>query len=132
MIDMKWDEKFVVGHERVDQEHKVFLDLINNLSVAEKNDMPKERVLRLLEEISRYANFHLYSEENLMIDSDYSGYEAHKKDHELLLATLIEQIHNYQIGTSGLDELVEFIFHWFATHTTEMDNKLTEHINANH
>ena len=131
-MDIKWDKKFTVGHARVDQEHKVFLGLITNLATAEKNNIPKARVLRLLEEISRYASFHLYSEENLMIDSDYPEYEVHKNDHQLLLATLVEQIHNYKIGTGELNELVEFIYHWFTVHTTEMDMKFSEHIKASH
>jgi len=129
MIDITWDKKFAVGHERIDQEHKIFLGLIKSVSSAADEDVPKEKILRILVEIQKYADFHFYSEENIMINSASPEYDEHKKEHMALLARLDGQIHDYREGVSNLNELVEFIFQWFAFHTTGIDKRLATHVN---
>jgi len=129
MIDIKWDGKFAVGHERIDQEHQIFLGLIKSVSSAADESASKERILRILMEIKKYADFHFCSEENLMIDSASPEYDEHKKEHQLLLARLDGQIHDYRAGASNLNDLVEFTFQWFALHTTGIDRRLATHIN---
>jgi len=128
MIDIKWDKKFAVGHERIDQEHQIFLGLIKSVSTAVDQGASKEKILRILVEIKKYADFHFYSEENLMIDAASPEYDEHKKEHRLLLARFDGLIHDYQVGTGNLNELVEFIFQWFALHTTGIDKRLATHI----
>jgi len=129
MIDIKWDTKFAVGHERIDQEHQIFLGLIKSVSSAADDNVPKEKVLRILMEIKKYADFHFCSEENLMIDTASPEYDEHKKEHRELLARLDGQIYDYREGSSNLNELIEFIFLWFALHTTGIDKRLATHIN---
>jgi len=46
-----------------------------------------------------------------------------------LLARLDGQIHDYREGVSNLNELVEFVFQWFAFHTTGIDKRLAIHVN---
>jgi len=128
MITIKWDDKYSVGHERIDHEHQVFLDLIINASHADDEHLPKDRILRLLNEVRKYAEFHFYSEENIMIDNEYPGYEAHRQEHIMLLCNLDNNLHNYRLGTTTLSELVEFMFEWFALHTTYSDKKLAAYI----
>lgn len=129
MINIVWDQKFAVGHERIDHEHQVFLDLIKNASLAGEEETPKEKVVRLLNEVRKYAEFHFYSEENVMLDLAYPDYEEHKREHQALLAVLEDRVHDYKNDRVELDEIVEFLFDWFALHTTGTDKKLTRHIN---
>ncbi|MCU7892369.1 MAG: hypothetical protein KZQ78_12460 [Candidatus Thiodiazotropha sp. (ex Ustalcina ferruginea)] len=53
MIDIDWDKKFELGHERIDFEYRVFLDLIRTTSVEVGNGSGKERILRLLNEMAK-------------------------------------------------------------------------------
>ena len=128
MIRIEWDDKYSVGHERIDHEHQVFLDLIINASRADEEQLPREKVLRLLNEIKKYAEFHFYSEENIMLDNGYPGYESHRQEHIMLLCNLDNKFHNYRFGLTSLTELVEFMFEWFALHTTYSDKKLAAYI----
>ncbi|EXJ16705.1 bacteriohemerythrin [Imhoffiella purpurea] len=129
MIDIQWDDKFSVGHARIDHEHQVFLDLIRNVSLADDQKAPRERILRLLTEIRKYADFHFYSEENIMIDHAYPDYEAHKREHAMLVSSLDNRIHQYRLEEDDdLGSMVEFLFQWFALHTTGSDKKLVSHI----
>jgi hemerythrin len=128
MINIKWDKKYSVGHERIDHEHQVFLDLIRNVSLAEEKKFDKDRGVRLLREVLKYAEFHFYSEENIMLDHGYPDYEGHKQEHTMLLAQLDDKIHGYSIDSVDLSELVDYMFTWFALHTTNTDKKMALYI----
>jgi hemerythrin len=131
MINIEWNPSYSVGHERIDHEHRVFIDLIKNVSIAADQKQPKEKVLRLLEEVKKYADFHFFSEQNIMLDANYEGYAIHKEEHRMLLASLDDQIYNFRIDTKPLDDVVDFLFQWFALHTTSSDKKLAKHIKEN-
>ncbi|MCP4596631.1 hemerythrin domain-containing protein [Neptuniibacter sp.] len=125
MIKIQWDKKFELGHERIDFEHRIFLDLIKSVSQLASD---KERALRLLREVEKYAEFHFISEENLMLDTGYPDYSSHKEEHQILLATLKEKSFEYRHDQLSLEELSDFLFQWFALHTTQVDSKLTQYI----
>lgn len=124
-MDIQWDQKFELGHQKIDMEHQIFLDLISSASRL-GHDSGKAK--RILKEVQKYAEFHFLSEENLMIDVDYPHYPSHKEEHQLLLATLKEKIFEYKHEQIELDDLVDFLFQWFALHTTQVDAQLTAYI----
>ncbi|MES9949857.1 MAG: bacteriohemerythrin [Candidatus Thiodiazotropha sp.] len=128
MINIDWDNKFEVGHERIDSEHRVFLNLIRTISAEVEENGNKERILRLLAELAKYAEFHFLSEENEMLRVDYPEYEEHHHEHERLLAKFTDMMTQFRTGTLPLDSIIEFIFSWFALHTTQVDKRLGQYI----
>lgn len=130
MIHIDWDKKFELGHERIDFEHRVFLDLIRTISAEVDNGNSKEHILRLLNEMAKYADFHFYSEENEMLSCEYPDYEAHKKEHIRLLARFSDMVAQFRVDAIPLDSIVEFVFSWFALHTTQVDKQLADYIKA--
>lgn len=128
MINIQWDSKFTVGNQKIDDEHKVFIDLIRSCSDQIDSGGKPEYIDRLLEELTLYARFHFFSEENLMIWHDYPDYALHKAEHIRLLTTLAERIYDYRSDPSTGEGLIEFIFEWFALHTTTVDKKLADHL----
>ncbi|MES9811707.1 MAG: bacteriohemerythrin [Candidatus Thiodiazotropha sp.] len=128
MINIDWDNKFEVGHERIDSEHRVFLNLIRTISAEVEENGNKERILRLLAELAKYAEFHFLSEENEMLRVDYPEYEEHHHEHERLLAKFTDMMTQFRTGTLPLDSITEFIFSWFALHTTQVDKRLGQYI----
>ncbi|MES9830314.1 MAG: bacteriohemerythrin [Candidatus Thiodiazotropha sp.] len=122
MINIDWDTKFEVGHERIDSEHRVFLNLIRTISAEVEENGNKERILRLLAELAKYAEFHFLSEENEMLRVDYPEYNEHHHEHERLLAKFTDMMTQFRTGALPLDSIIEFIFSWFAV---ELHPKLT-------
>ncbi len=128
MINVEWDKKFEVGHERIDFEHKIFLNLIRDASRLPERQVSRKRVLMHLDEVKKYAVFHFTSEENIMFDVDYPDIDPHHKEHQMLLALLDSRVHEYRVDEIGLDQVVEFLFEWFALHTTQVDTRLARYI----
>lgn len=128
-INLEWDEKFSVGHERIDFEHRIFLGLIRELSLQVEKGTPAERIRRTLREVYKYADFHFLSEENIMADVDFPQFAEHQHHHQRLLAELRDASIRCGDGEYA-DEIVEFLFQWFALHTTQEDRRIAEHMRA--
>jgi hemerythrin len=128
MIEVEWSIKFEVGHERIDYEHKIFLNLIREASLLPQRRTTRDRVLMHLNEVKQYALFHFTSEENIMFDVGYPDISAHKKEHHMLLALLDSRVYEYRSDAIELDAVVAFLFEWFALHTTQVDTRLAKYI----
>ncbi len=127
-ITLAWDSKFEVGHERIDSEHRIFLSLIRDLSVESDTGATKERIERTLHEIHKYADFHFTSEENIMADVAYPQLAEHKQEHRMLLAQLKNFIQRYRASLQTPETVVDFLFQWFALHTTHKDKLVSKFI----
>lgn len=125
-ISLQWDGKFEVGHERIDFEHRIFLGLIRDLSVEADKATDGARIERILGEIVRYADFHFVSEENIMTDIGYPGLEEHRCQHEMLLAQLRDRVQGFRAARELPQAIVEFLFQWFALHTSQEDRKIAQ------
>jgi hemerythrin len=130
MIKVEWRQEFEVGYERIDFEHKIFLGLIRDASAALELGLDHQRILRRLEEIKQYALFHFLSEENIMLDIDYPELVNQQLEHQRLLAQLSDKIHQYRNKAMDLETIVEFLFEWFALHTTQVDTRLGLYIQS--
>ena len=68
MSDIKWEKKYEIGHERIDFEHQIFVDLIVKIDDAVKREKDKDKdkdkdyIERLLHELQAYATFQFISE----------------------------------------------------------------------
>jgi hemerythrin len=128
---MEWSEKYELGHERIDFEHRIFLSLVTDIQKAASTGAEKEKVLRIMNEIRKYAEFHFVSEENVMTEHNYPDQEHHAAAHRLLLSELQQyyiQLSNDQIDTG---KVFDFLFKWFALHTTTEDKKLVSYLKKN-
>ncbi len=130
-INIAWDNKFAIGHERIDAEHRIFLNLIRTLSQETANAASRQRIERTLQEIYKYADFHFTSEENIMADIAYPGLAEQEDAHGRLLAQLKAEMHDYWAGSQTPDAIVAFIFQWFALHTTQDDKLIADFLVAN-
>lgn len=124
VMNIEWDKKFEVGHERIDFEHQIFLSLIGDLSKEIDSYNSPVRRLRILKEIRLYAEFHFVSEENIMEDHRYPDLPAHHTAHQYLLSQLNDKIYAATREVESPEEILQFLFEWFALHTTQEDKKL--------
>lgn len=127
-IDIQWDKRFETAQPRIDQEHRLLLDLIRQVSQASEQGEPKAWCLRLLSEVKKFADFHFFSEENLMLRIGYPDYPDHQQKQVELFALLEERINAYSADRIDLEAVVVFMFDWFVMHTTKMDKKLGKFI----
>lgn len=121
---LRWDNKYEIGHPRIDAEHRIFLGLIIDLDRACHAGDSRGRLSRIIREIAAYARFHFVSEENIMIDLAYPELESHRRQHQRLLASIDDKAHQFDHGLLDGGAIVDFTFEWFALHTTQVDKKI--------
>jgi len=125
---LKWDHKYELGHERIDAEHRIFLGLIIDFREAATQGASKEKLIRILNELCKYADFHFVSEENIMTEYHYPEQEQHAQLHRMLLAKMRDTLSQFRTDNIGPDEVFEFLFGWFALHTSSEDKKLVGYL----
>ena len=125
---LRWDDKYALGHERIDAEHRIFLGLIVDFREAAERGEGRHKLARILNEICKYAEFHFVSEENLMADGDYPEREQHARLHAQLLSELNDICWRFRSEQVAPAQVFDFLFQWFALHTTSEDRKLVGYL----
>ena len=120
---MQWDSRYALGHERIDAEHQIFLNLIVQFHDLSQQGASADKLLRTMREITKYAEFHFVSEENVMLDCSYPH---HADLHQRLLAKVQDELFRLKSGQAQPAEVFDLLFEWFAFHTTREDRKLVE------
>jgi len=126
---IKWRESYSVGVEKFDDEHKVLVELINDVfeMVRDKKSMDtlKDAVAKLIE----YTRIHFADEEEAMEEAAYPHLEEHRDIH----ANLLEQVLEFQEEIhSGRDELrtdfYKFLREWLMNHILDEDMKYSTYL----
>lgn len=90
-----WDKKYSVGLEEIDEQHKVLVNLINNLeSIYEHREMYKDfdsMLNKVMGELKNYTVLHFTTEEVLMKMFQYGEFEDHKESHDSFVKLVVEQ-----------------------------------------
>ena len=124
MALIKWDDTMKVGIPSVDHEHETLIGEINALGEVITGDMIKHaEVTALLGKIHAQIEAHFALEEKIMLDRGYTGYHAHKEDHDRLL----EDIRDIMDDTLNADPqdisdtLGARLDTWFSEHFRTLD-----------
>jgi hemerythrin len=132
MEKIKWKNDFSINVPVIDEEHKLFILIINKAIVAMQKNNEREKISDALNEMTLYALSHFKNEEEYMMKFDYPEYLLHKKEHsDFLMATVdfckSAMNKNYHIS----DDLFKYLKKWLEEHIQKTDRKLTECFNKN-
>lgn len=125
----EWKEKYSVGVEKFDKQHKQLLkigrDLVSAFENMEKGIDQFDLIVELLQEMQEYTVYHFESEEKAMKEIDYPELNQHKEIHQKFVKKLedidVENIDKNQKQFSM--ELLDFIANWIEEHILGEDQK---------
>ena len=123
-MELEWQSDFETGNEKVDLQHRYFVDLINRVRInfRETNNIAYKE--KLISELRKYADFHFTSEENIATSCHLSGVGSHHQRHLELLGEFNQHAEDLTKGLSTVDEFLGFLTDWFVGHTIYEDQKL--------
>ena len=125
MAYLKWNPKYSVGSQAIDDEHREMIELINSLHDELGDAADRESIDRFLGDIHAGISMHFALEERLMRDAQYVEYEAHKQDHEELLDEIRDIMDRYSGDRDrAIDTLEERLSDWFGKHFATFDARL--------
>lgn len=112
-----------------DREHKELFRLIgkvNNLVRDGVDASQCDEILKILEELKDYTEFHFSDEEEYMESIHYEGLEAQKRAHRAFVYKLegIEKKDMEEQPQEYMQSLVEFLLGWLINHILYTDKKI--------
>ncbi len=130
MITSKWGEGLSVGDKVIDGQHKMYFDLLRDLSLAVDENSSKERFLRLFSAFELFIRFHFKTEENAMLDSNYPEYKGHSGIHRACLDMVKQKRLQYEEDEFTASQFLAALYEWFVLHISSEDKKLGNHLKS--
>lgn len=130
MAIIKWRDSYNTGIEKVDQEHKKIVDLIEQMHCVIRDKGGLEDVTKVLDAVVEYTQNHFVSEEELMQELEYDGYVEHKAEHEKLIEDVGIFKEKITSSPEGVQEFYRFLREWLVDHIMDSDKKFGEFVTA--
>lgn len=124
MKEIMWTKDLSVGIELIDEQHKMLIKHLGDLSEALQSGRGAAKISTTLNFLIDYTDFHFNAEEGHMKANAYPQYENHKKLHEEFKATLsnLEEEFEEDGATKMLaDSTDKLLVKWLFEHIQTID-----------
>ena len=119
-----WKDEYSVGIKSIDQQHKKLIHLINQLKTAVKYSTGEEFEREALDEVVRYTKTHFSYEEDILQQNGYPDFEAHKAQHEKMIARVNEVLAEYEKNSdSAMENALSYLSEWLINHINGTDKE---------
>lgn len=128
---MVWDDALSVGVAEVDRQHKVLIDLLNQLHAGKTSGKGNDVLKKILGDLTQYTVEHFGFEEKLLDQHAYPELPGHKDSHHKLTSKVIEFKTAFESGKGTLSaELFMFLRSWLNGHIRGSDRHYGQYLNA--
>jgi hemerythrin len=121
-----------VGVEDLDNDHKQWIAIINELDEGIQAGHQREVLESVLKHLLEYTQFHFAREEELFVRTGYTLGGIHAEEHRTLvqrLENLFRHVENRPVAMLDL-ELMGYIRSWLVNHIQSSDKKYTSWMNS--
>lgn len=124
-----WDKQFETGIDKIDEQHKKLVDILNRLAANQANLANEKDLNEIFNELVDYTDYHFKTEEGIW--SQYFGedswYLEHEKTHGTFLNSVLA-IKNDPNKTfdDAIYELILFLAQWLAYHILDTDKRMAK------
>ena len=117
-----WNDIYSVDVPEIDQQHKKFFGLLNDLAAAINEGKGKDAVDKVLAGIVDYTVVHFSYEEKEMVRCGYPDYPQHKKVHDEFAARAQDTLRYAQASETVASMDVMFMLkNWLLNHILKQD-----------
>lgn len=135
MAFIKWQDEFLVGIPKVDEQHRKLLETINDLHLLLHTQVSPEKLKDIIFFLNEYVVEHFGTEEAMMKRSKHLPEELrekHFREHRFFVDKIQEFTGVLEteaaIQNGQLLELFEFLGHWFANHILQIDKETAAYL----
>lgn len=137
-IPLVWNDSFVIGIAKIDEQHKVLVNTLNEAH-ARLGDQPTREILDdITRNLLSYALYHFETEEMLMQEHAYMAAHPeesvrHHQEHRDFSQTVVNLRNGIKEGQLvSREELIGFLSHWLVNHILFTDRKLGAYLASRH
>jgi len=128
-----WDKKFACGIKLIDEQHKGLVNLVNQMfnHVTGNDEHEKIYFNRVIQVVFDHVKDHFATEEKIMMITNFSGYNQHKKEHDGFELTIVENIRDYEAGRRlTLFSFTTFLKEWVISHIEMKDREYFDYFRS--
>ncbi len=123
---MKWSERFSVGNEKIDLQHKKLFSTLEDHLNACKEHKGMEEISNTLNFLAKYVVTHFNDEEKYMAQIGYPDLENHKAIHREFVTEVQGIINNVNTNGASLSSIIDInkkLNDWVVNHIMKTDMK---------
>lgn len=129
MTKIEWDDSLSVGVDLIDEQHKMLIKRIKDLSDAVNSSRGAVQIGKTLGFMIDYTEFHFSAEEKHMTEASYPGLDLQVQQHEEFKSSLKHMVTEFEEdgATAQLSEGVNtYLINWLVKHIKSIDSKFGE------
>lgn len=134
MSPIQWKSEYSVNVKEIDEQHKIFVDILNELSAAvnsSNHQKLKDDLDNIFKRLTHYAAYHFATEEKYFDQLDYPQAPEHKEAHLEFYAQIMELLERYHESKLEItEEVLTFMENWLTHHILEQDKHYTQFFNS--
>ena len=117
-----WKEEYSVGIDTINKQHKVIIELMNDLFESIRDAREDLIIKEILEELLKYSNYHFGLEKTLFDKYNYPKSEEHLKEHNYFISKIefFMKETNSNIQSVPIETL-DYLKNWFKNHMMMKD-----------
>ncbi len=128
---VRWKPEYSVGIESIDAQHRQLIELINRLQNAVDYATGGEYERAALDAVVDYTREHFRYEEDLMEAHDYPSFEAHRAEHQKMVARVEDLLQAYRNNEDrALQDALAYLKAWLINHINGTDQQYSEYLIA--
>ena len=119
-----WIDEYNIGIEKIDEQHKFLVGVINELYNAFMNRQHKEKMQNIIKELDDYTDFHFKTEEDYFQRFGYAEKDEHIREHNYFREKIGEFKQDFKNTESALTfSVLNFLRNWLINHIQGTDQK---------
>nr|CRH04518.1 putative Methyl-accepting chemotaxis protein [Candidatus Magnetococcus massalia] len=126
---VQWEDSLSVGVRSMDVDHKLLINLINQLNIAVKQKVSRQEMDRLMNELQNYTTTHFNREERLMAQTGYSDIESQQIQHRKFIDTIRSERQALMASDDPArgEQLINILKDWLIKHIMKHDMAYKTH-----
>lgn len=127
-----WNRNFDTGIEKIDEQHKVLVEILNRLAWHFASSTSELDCGRILDELLAYAAYHFKAEEELWKTAlgEHQMVQNHHDNHQLFFVQIQMYRSSGEPAEKIMSDLFNYLTRWLAFHILESDRRMALTIRA--
>ncbi|TAN55043.1 MAG: bacteriohemerythrin, partial [Rhodospirillales bacterium] len=128
MALLPWHESFSIGVRALDDDHRHWVDILNQLHDARVKGQDRAFIDKSIDDLFSHMRQHFQREEGVMSQAGYPGFAHHKEMHDHSLAEMKSLVDRHKTYGDKVDpkHILEFVKSFFVNHVTSEDLRMRE------